>query len=615
MKQFAPFNFLFFVLHVMGQNAQSILPNQPSWLIKEAQLSFPTGNIPGTSSEDLATNAAKYLKSTINDLKNPNTDLVLTQNITSPYARYITFSQSFMGNEIYGTSIKIGIDNQHNIVSVIAKTGSVDNWPVNQAISDGYPGSIKTAIGNADHYDLKKVWFYTADAGIAGYWVNCIKMDGTRNVELILDQNYNIIYQNNLVKNYRYPDSLVTMYVFYPDPLTSAHHSYSEPFTNHHDSDMAQLDSQMKGLQIRVSILNKDSFFLENQYVIEKDLGPPYIKEFTNSKKPVFRFNRDTSAFRDLMIYYYITNWRNHLSDLGYDSLGNNQLSVDPNGEEDDQSTFYPPTSSTSGIIYFGLGGIPDAEDADIPTHEYTHFLSYEACHNCANQGLEREALDEGFGDYFAASLSKGIDTFGWQKVFNWDGNNAAEQWYGRSCAIADTYPAALNKFSFEKHLCGQLWSSALMQIWDEIGQTKTDKIMVESLYSMAGNITMTDAAKLYLKNDSLIYNYADRHVITNYFVARGFLPESASVTPALNEQIGYKINTSYFASANKVFFSFGIPQTGTFSLYDMTGKLIKTEMISNSASVEFDAPQLPDGIYILGVNTGGLQKSFKLLK
>ena len=625
MKQLLSLIIMLISFNLSAQNAENISPQEPTWLSKSPQILFPSGIINGSSENELIKNAELYLKNNLSDLKSPNTDLILSQNTASPYARYLTFKQGFMGTEIFGTSIKIGIDKQNKIISIISKTINVSSWPANINIPDPSSSKINASIGNNDHFETNKTWFYSDETCIPAYYVKCLKMDGSRNDEMVLSGQYDIIYQNSLIQNYRYPDSLVTMYVFYPDPLTSAHSAYKPPFSTYslwnpfpntnNDSNSKALDSQMMPKKIRVSILNKDSFILENQYVIEKDLGPPYYTEFTYSKTPVFHFNRDSSAFRDLQIYYYINNWRSHLSDLGYDSLGNTQLTVDPSGEEDDNSAFYPPTSSTTGIIYFGMGGEPDAEDADVPTHEYTHFLSYSACNNCANNGIERQALDEGTADYFAASNSKAIDTFGWRKVYNWDGNNAPEGWFGRSCAVHNVYPGAMDSFNYEKHLCGQLWSSALMQIWDVIGRTKADRIMLETLYSMAGNILMSDAAKLYLKSDSLLYNYADKHTITNYFVQRGFLPQSAAISPVTNAQVWYKINTNYFSTANKVYLDFEIPQTGSLALYDITGKLIKSILISHTDHVEFNAPAIANGIYILGVNTQGLQKSFKMLK
>ena len=67
-----------------------------------------------------------------------------------------------------------------------------------------------------------------------------------------------------------------------------------------------------------------------------------------------------------------------------------------------DNSYFSPTTKPQR--IYFGEGGVDDAEDADVCVHEYAHFISYNAA-NGSNVGAERNSLDEGFGDYNKAFI------------------------------------------------------------------------------------------------------------------------------------------------------------------------------------------------------------------
>jgi hypothetical protein len=78
---------------------------------------------------------------------------------------------------------------------------------------------------------------------------------------------------------------------------------------------------------------------------------------------------------------------------------------IDPHGTSADNSFFSYPN-----FIYYGTGGVDDAEDADVITHEYSHFLSRNAAPN-TNVGMERQGLDEGLGDYVAASYFKPIST------------------------------------------------------------------------------------------------------------------------------------------------------------------------------------------------------------
>jgi hypothetical protein len=597
-----------FSIGSFAQSNQGIVRPQKTWIRKDAQCLFPSATLSGNNNTTRIENAQVYLKTSVADLKNENSGLNLSYSRISPYADYYGFVQTFRDYEIFGTSIKIGIDKENKIISVITKTGDVSAWPGNVTIPDPDLAQLKAAAGNCDRIEWKKSWYYEENAGIPAYVVNCDNNDGSRSDLLVVNSStYDIIYSKSLIKNYKYPDSLATLFVFYPDPLTSAKVPYGWPYTNHNDSDVAVLDSQMVPKQMRVSVIS-DSFFLENQYVRETDLAPPH-NDPTYSKTPVFHYTRNQSSFRDIMIYYHLNRWREHLAALGFDSLGPKQITVDPSGLYDDNSNFEHPGGNP--MIWFGIGGIPDAEDADVPTHEYTHFLSWSACPGCSESGQEREALDEGTADYFAASNSKDISTFNWEKIYNWDGNIGG--WNGRSCAVSDVYPQGLK--TNDIHLEGQMWSSALMEIWDVLGRNKTDILMLETLYSLGPNLTMTQAAKIFIKTDSLIYKGADVYTIAHYFIKRGFLPDSfLSIAPA-NNQVAFRIVTSQFAASGKVLMDFGDMQNGTMTLYDVTGKEFASQIISNTDHVEFNAPQIAGGIYILSVTTNGMHRSVKLMR
>src|ERR1039457_4081714 len=127
----------------LGQKTSSVMPGELPWLAQNPQCNFPGATLTGNSADELIISAEAYLKSNIADLRNQNTGLSLTQNIASPYARYFTFSETFQNTEIYGTSIKIGLDKQNKIINVISKTGAVDNWPTNVSIPDPDTNMIK----------------------------------------------------------------------------------------------------------------------------------------------------------------------------------------------------------------------------------------------------------------------------------------------------------------------------------------------------------------------------------------------------------------------------------------------------------------------------------------
>jgi hypothetical protein len=157
-----------------------------------------------------------------------------------------------------------------------------------------------------------------------------------------------------------------------------------------------------------------------------------------------------------------------------------------------------------------------------VVVHEYGHALSDAA--SGTNFGNERRALDEGIGDYFATSYSKAIDTFRWADMFTWDGHN--EFWDGRDAATTKIYPADLTN---SIHANGEMWSSALMAVWDNIGRENTDKLMIQTLYALASNMTLKNAAYEFLRSDTLLFggsNFCDIY----YPLLRKGLVDSLSV-------------------------------------------------------------------------------------
>ena len=119
----------------------------------------------------------------------------------------------------------------------------------------------------------------------------------------------------------------------------------------------------------------------------------------------------------------------------------NYQIAVDVyalNGN--DNSEFISSTNPPR--LNFGQGGVDDAEDADVLIHEYAHAVSHSAAPGSLI-GYERLAIDEGFGDYWAAVYSKMLNEYNYKELYNWDGHN--EFWEGRSIDHERKYNDGLN--------------------------------------------------------------------------------------------------------------------------------------------------------------------------
>ncbi len=200
------------------------------------------------------------------------------------------------------------------------------------------------------------------------------------------------------------------------------------------------------------------------------------------------------------MVYYHIDNSQRYLQSIGFNDVQNQQIECDShayNGE--DQSSYIPSTNQ----IVFGEGGVDDAEDTDVILHEYGHAIQYYIIPNFPTS-WEAIALDEGFSDYWAGSYSTSISTYHNTWIFNWDGHN--EFWDGYILNSENTY----SDLSYiERDWNRQIWSSTLWDIWNAIGKTNADKIIVESLYNISASASMHDAAMAIIQaNDDLSLNY-----------------------------------------------------------------------------------------------------------
>jgi len=246
------------------------------------------------------------------------------------------------------------------------------------------------------------------------------------------------------------------------------------------------------------------------------------IQEFSNpvttitvSDTPVFYYTRSQQEFEDVNSFYHISEFKNYLEYLGFLALVDYTLVVDAHALNGADNSMYSPPKS----LLFGEGCVDDAEDADVIIHEYVHAITAHAAPNTW-VGNERKAIEEGLGDYFATSYTRNINPFNWEKMFGWDGNNSC--WSGRTTATSKQYPGGITG---DIHDDGEIWSSTLMQIWEVIGKETTDSITLESLSSYAKNITMTDAAYLFLDADSLLTGGANYLLSYYWFELRGILP------------------------------------------------------------------------------------------
>lgn len=177
----------------------------------------------------------------------------------------------------------------------------------------------------------------------------------------------------------------------------------------------------------------------------------------------------------------------------------------------------------------FGEGCVDDSEDADVIIHELGHGL-----HDWVTNGnlSQVDGLSEGTGDYFANSYARTRPDFQWTSaddefywVFSWDGHNTC--WNGRTTNYSAVYPDGLIN---SIHTDGQIWSTCLMKIWDQLGPAITDTIVLEGLRMTNGGTNQEQAAQAVLDAAFNLNYLGQLSIIESTFESCGYQVDSQFV-------------------------------------------------------------------------------------
>ncbi len=303
--------------------------------------------------------------------------------------------------------------------------------------------------------------------------------------------------------------------IFNPDPLTTAGVDYGGAYKDNNDADSDALNDQRVEAVLRdISYVN-GKYVLQGPYAVLSDEENPAdnFPELTDSSQ--FRYTRSQQEFEDVNVYFHIDLSTRHLiEDLGYDEPKQHEFKVDPHGLNGDDNSHY---MSSSNYCAFGEGGVDDGEDADVIWHEHAHSFQTNLTGGMSYSG-ETMSLQEGSSDYWAASYSRITNSFHWGYVFNWDGHN--EFWAGRRCDLDWVYPDDY----VSGHDGGQIWSSALMDIWGDLGRYITDRLFIETHYIWGYDPGLQDAAQAYIQADRNLYDGEHLTVIVNHFAEHGLV-------------------------------------------------------------------------------------------
>jgi hypothetical protein len=312
--------------------------------------------------------------------------------------------------------------------------------------------------------------------------------------------------------------------VFVPNPvadLAVGTFAFRESLTDQKDEDYAALQPAYH----QVTLTNLDgSGFLRGDWanVVSETGNPAY------SPTNTFNYNRHQDEFEQVMAYYWVTESQRYLQSLGFGSRfrGANNESQDVRinqwGLDNSFETDHPKDE-----LRFGKGGVDDAEDAEVILHEYGHAIH-------VGQGFvfgseEAGAISEGFGDYWAVTVSDVVSradgvavTSDLPCVADWDSTSYTST-VPHCLRRVDRnlhYPGDLNG---EVHHDGQIWSRALWDIRQALGNRTADTIIVAAQFDFPGT-TMTELANRTVTAAQTLYGNSAANAVRAAFHARGII-------------------------------------------------------------------------------------------
>jgi hypothetical protein len=508
-------------------------------------------------------------------------ELVLKHVTESNIGRHYFYEQQHAGIPVYGCYLKISTNHNGRLLSSFHTLIKISDYSIEKTAA-AQTGEYWVVYGNS---------LIKARAQQTGYEFTLKQADG------------NVLYAQD--KRLFYTDTMARALVFNPDPLTTAGVMYGKDGTYRHfnDSDYALLNDQrqLKTFPVR---FNNDTFFLANKYCIIKEMEAP-VHTPSTSITGQFMFTRGQVGFKEVMAIYHIYAIQQYLQGLGFTNLVNYQLKVDPHASTADQSFFSYSNGDTT--LKFGLGGVPDAEDADVIAHEYTHAISF-SLNADGITSTDRRAIEEGLCDALSCVYSKKQSTYNWRNIFGWDGHN--EFWDGRNGSSTKTYD---NKIG-DVYSDSEIWSSAMNNLAETIGEDVMIKLLLSAIPQFTPNTTMPQAAHLMYNADSIIYNKTHQGYLALEFNARKFDSFPVGLNDVLLDRNFSIRNTFAFASGTD-HASITLKQGGLFdiAIYNLNGSMVFSQTVNNT--IGLNPADFKAGIYFLKIRYAGREGYYKLVK
>ena len=482
-------------------------------------------------------------------------NLKLTRDVGARGIHYLTFQQMFAGLSVYRRFVQVNMG-RNGLPSMVLSayaphlenTAIIATVPV---INDTEAKELVAAVVSTEGARISdaELQVYPSDVPRLVWRIIAWPNNARGTWEVLLDANTGAIIHLIDQRFYRRPDdnrrrSLGRVngkgLVWDPDPLSSSGQRYGGEFSDNNDAASDSLNAER--VEVMLMDIEIDS---DNKYRL---IGPNVRIDTTEGlaryAPPVedhpdlFRYTRDDKRFEAVMAYYHIDKSQRYIQslNLGRD-IQHPGPRVNPHGEGENDNSSYDPSRN---YLFFGDGGIDDAEDAEVILHEYGHAI-VESIKPGLFVGGEGGALHEGFGDYWAVSYTRGlmdveaIPKGDWTQVFSWVGNAQVEgQYQFRYLNSTDKYPEDTtcdnDSGNCNVYDDGATYATTMMNIWTDAGKEDTDKLILTSIASFNPSLfTMRDMAEAMLQADMDLFQGKYQETLKKHLTDRGYLEDTGT--------------------------------------------------------------------------------------
>ena len=495
-------------LYWQALTAKSIEPLAATWNKRTGTPQAIFGKLPSPAKTAGETGARSFLKENAGLFKlRDDAELKLVKNTESPIGQHVVFEQRYRGLPVYGAQITVHFNRNAEIITVN------NSYQPDILLASTTPRVSRAAALaqaqtfakiNASSNSKSELVVFEFEGSYRLAWHVVVPTDGPTWEMFVDARSGKLLGQPRDIN--RYVDGSGQVYLVNAIVATR-------------DNSLRDNDDAATAVPLSAYTTVTLQGLLGNGFLDGTFASSSKTKKRAFSAVNNFAFDRSNDGFSETMGYYYIDYAERYIQSLGFNNVNNRQQVFAVNRLKIDNS-FYSPQSKE---ISLGLGGVDDAEDAEVILHEYGHSIQDDQVPGFGTS-LEGGSMGEGFGDYWGASIGAQFSG-GFQDLClaEWD-----------ATSYSSTNPPCLRRLDSTKHYPedvvgqvhadGEIWSAALWQIRGSLGATDSDRLVIAAHFLLAPNASFNQGANaLVTAAISLGYPNHKVNIVRNTLRNRGF--------------------------------------------------------------------------------------------